>query len=66
MSFVSRTSGVLSFDIKPDEELSKKVLIFLCDFFRRMVGEFDNRFNLGYKEEILKGEDNFAKFMQKQ
>jgi len=64
MSYVSEKDKILSFDIKSNEELSKDVLCYLCDLFKRMVREFDNRFNLGYQEKISEVEEKFGKFMQ--
>lgn len=66
MSYVSKTNKILSFDIKPDEQLSKDILIYLCHLFTRMVREFDNRFSLGYGHRISGVEEKFEKFMQKQ
>jgi len=66
MSFVSETDKGLSFDIKPNEKLSKDVLIYLFNLFLRMVQEFDNRFELGYQNKISETEEKFATFMRKQ
>jgi len=66
MSFVSETDKGLSFDIKPNEKLSKDVLIYLFNLFLRMVQEFDNRFELGYQNKISETEGQVAKFMHKQ
>lgn len=66
MSFASETDKGLSFDIKPDKKLSKDVLIYLFDLFRRIVQDFDNRFKLGYQNKITELEEQFAKFMHKQ
>lgn len=66
MSFVSETDKGLSFDIKPDEKLSKDVLIYLFNLFIRMVQQFNNRFELGYQNKISELEEQFAKFMHKQ
>lgn len=65
MSFVSETDKGLSFDIKPDEKLSKDVLIYLFYLFVRMVQQFDHRFELGYQNKISELEGQFAKFLHK-
>jgi len=63
-SFVSQTDSGLSFYIGPTEKLSKDVLIWSFDLFGRLVREFDNQFDLGYKEKISEIEEEFNKFMQ--
>ncbi len=63
-SFVSKTDGCVTFYIGPNEKLLPDVLISSFDLFRRIVQEFDNRFNLGYKEKISEVEGKFNKFMQ--
>jgi len=64
-SFVSKTDSGVSFYIGPDEKLSQDVLIWLFDLNRLIVREFDNRFNLGYKEKISEVDEKFNKFMLK-
>jgi len=63
-SYVSESEEGISFDIKPNQQLAKDVLIWLFDLFRLMAREFDNRFNLGYREKISEVEEEFNKFMQ--
>jgi len=66
MSFVSETDKGPSFDKKPDDKFTKNVLIYLSDFFIKIIQEFDCRFNLGYQNNISELKEKVEKFMHKQ
>ena len=65
-SFVSESKQGISFDLKPDEEVSKEVLIYLFDLFKPLLVEFDSRFNLGYHSKISKLNERFEIFVKKE